>query len=942
VPDNKQNLNLPQTAFPMKADLAQREPKMLAEWEQSDLYGRIRTASIGRPRFLLHDGPPYANGAIHLGHALNKILKDIIVKSRQLDGFDAPYVPGWDGHGLPIEQQVEKKYGRPGQKLDAAAFRAACRAYANEQVNLQRADFKRLGVLGDWEHPYLTMDSRYEAHQLRVLGRIIANGHLYQGVKPVHWCFDCRSALAEAEVEYEDHTSVAIDVAFRVLDNRDLERRIGVPAGALGSTPTDIVIWTTTPWSLPANQAVALNAEFDYVLVHTPGRNLILALQLAEACLARYAALSDDAVEAELPKASFKGRLLEHLRLAHPFQAYDVPVILGDHVTADAGTGAVHTAPAHGQEDFVVARRYHLAVPNPTGNDGRFLPDTPLVGGLKLEEGGKLIVATLRANGMLIHDEPYVHSYPHCWRHHSPVVFRTTPQWFISMDRHDLRAHALRDIRDVKWTPAWGEQRISGMIADRPDWCISRQRTWGVPLALFVHKVSGELHPRTPELIEMVAERVARDGVEAWFALDPAEVLGAEADDYEKLKDVMDVWADSGVSFDFMAATRPGFGLPFDLYLEGSDQHRGWFQSSLLMSEALYERAPYRGVLTHGFTVDERGRKMSKSLGNVLLPQKVVGALGADVLRLWVAATDYANEMSVSDALINRTADAYRRMRNTVRFLLGNLAGFDPAQDLVHPARMVALDRWAVARTAQLQAEIVEAYREYAFHLVYHKIHNFCIVDLSAIYLDIVRDRLYTTPAGSPARRSAQSALYHIAQAMVRWLAPVLSFTAEEIWRQLPGTPGESVFLAQWHALPEGAAHDVDWPTFFQLKRDVSRELEKLREAQQIGAPLDAEVDVYCVPAEFERFNALGAELRFLLITSEARVHKVSAPPAAAVAATETGREGVWIAVRATSHRKCVRCWHHRAEVGTNPAHPDICDRCRGNIDGPGEERRFA
>ena len=941
MPDYKQTINLPQTGFSMKADLAQREPKMLAEWEQADLYGRIRAAAKGRPRFLLHDGPPYANGPIHLGHALNKILKDVIVKSRQLDGFDAPYVPGWDGHGLPIEQQVEKKHGRPGQKLDAAAFRAACRAFANEQVAQQRVDFKRLGVLGDWAHPYLTMDSQYEAHQIRVLGRIIANGHLYKGVKPVHWCFDCRSALAEAEVEYEDHTSAAIDVGFRVLDNRELEARLGAPAGTLGTTPTDIVIWTTTPWSLPANQAVALNADFDYVLVRTGARNLILALQLAEQCLARYGLNSEDAVEAELPKDTFKGRVLEHLRVAHPFQDYDVPVILGDHVTADAGTGAVHTAPAHGQEDFAVGRRYNLPVPNPTGNDGRFLPDTPLVGGMKLEEGGKLIVETMRANGTLIHDAAYVHSYPHCWRHHSPVVFRTTPQWFISMDQQGLREHALRDIRGVKWTPAWGEQRITGMIADRPDWCISRQRTWGVPLALFVHRTTGDLHPRTQELIAAVADRVARDGIEAWFSLEPEELLGAEAADYEKLKDVMDVWADSGVSFDFMAATRPDFTLPVDLYLEGSDQHRGWFQSSLLMSEGLYQRAPYRGVLTHGFTVDEKGRKMSKSLGNVIAPQKVVGSLGADVLRLWVAATDYANEMSMSDALLNRTADAYRRMRNTVRFLLGNLHGFDPDKDLVHPAQMVALDRWAVARTAHLQAEIVEAYREYAFHLVYHKVHNFCIVDLSAIYLDVVRDRLYTTPAGSHARRSAQTALYHIAHAMVRWLAPVLSFTAEEIWRQLPGVREESVFLAQWHALPEGAAHDVDWSAFLQLKRDVSRELEKLREAQLIGAPLDAEVDLYCAPAEFDRFNALGKELRFLLITSEARVHKVSVPPPTAVPALETGREGVWLEVRASQQPKCVRCWHHRPDVGANPAYPDACGRCAGNLEGPGEERSF-
>jgi isoleucyl-tRNA synthetase len=944
VPDEKQTkypVNLPQTGFDMKANLAQREPRMLAQWEESDLYGRIRAASKGRPRFLLHDGPPYANGAIHLGHALDKILKDVIIKSRQLDGFDAPYVPGWDCHGLPIEQQVEKKHGRPGQKLDAAAFRAACRAFATAQVALQKADFRRLGVLGDWDHPYLTMDSRYEAHQLRVLGRIIANGHIYQGVKPVHWCFDCRSALAEAEVEYEDHTSVAIDVAFRVLDNRDLEPRIGFAHGALGATPVDIVIWTTTPWSLPANQAVAVNAKFDYVLVEVSAaagrRYLVLAEPLREACLTRYGLKP---VGPDL--GPFKGQALEHLRVQHPFQAYDVPVILGDHVTADAGTGAVHTAPAHGQEDFAAARRYRLPVPNPTGNDGRFLPDTPLVGGMKLEDGGKLIVETMRSNGTLIHDETYVHSYPHCWRHHSPVVFRTTPQWFISMDQKGLRGHALRDIHGVKWTPAWGEQRLSGMVADRPDWCISRQRTWGVPLALFVHKDTGELHPRTQELLAAVADRVAKDGIEAWFALDPAQLLGEEAADYQKLKDVMDVWADSGVSFDFMAATRPGFELPMDLYLEGSDQHRGWFQSSLLISEALYQRAPYRGVLTHGFTVDEKGRKMSKSVGNVILPQPVVGSLGADVLRLWVAATDYASEMSVSEGLINRTADAYRRIRNTVRFLLGNLHGFDPLKDLVHPAAMVALDRWAVARAAQLQAEIVEAYREYAFHLVYHKVHNFCIVDLSAIYLDVVRDRLYTTSAGSHARRSAQSALYHIAHAMVRWLAPVLSFTAEEIWRQLPGAQADSVFLVEWYPLPEGAAHDIDWSAFLGLKRDVSRELEKLREAQQIGAPLDAEVDVYCVPAEFGRFNALGPELRFLLITSEARVHKISAPPPTAVPAAESAREGVWLQVLASDKPKCVRCWHHRDDVGSNPAHPEVCGRCVSNIEGPGEDRRFS
>ncbi|HTY49141.1 MAG TPA: isoleucine--tRNA ligase [Steroidobacteraceae bacterium] len=936
--DYKHTINLPMTGFAMKADLAQREPAMLERWEREGLYARIRAAGRGRPRFVLHDGPPYANGVIHLGHALNKILKDIVVKSRTLDGFDAPYVPGWDCHGLPIEQQVEKKHGRPGQKLSPSAFRAACRAFAAQQIELQRADFKRLGVFGDWEHPYITMDSRYEAQQIRALGKVIANGHLYQGVKPVHWCFDCRSALAEAEVEYEEHASEAVDVGFQVADDSDLERRIGLAAGALGDSVPEVVIWTTTPWTLPANQAVALRADLQYVLVAAriggAVRHLVLAADLLAACLARYGAASHAVV------AQFQGAALEGIRLLHPFEPRRVTVILGEHVTAESGTGAVHTAPAHGQEDFAVGRAYGLPVVNPVGNDGRYLPDTPLVGGLTLEQGSKVILDALRASGRLLHQQSYRHSYPHCWRHKSPVVFRTTPQWFISMEQNQLRAHALRDIRGVRWTPAWGEARITGMIENRPDWCISRQRTWGVPITLFVHRLTGERHPRTPELIEAVADRVDRGGIEAWFALDPAELLGAEAAEYDKLTDVMDVWADSGLSFECVGLARPELAAPVDLYLEGSDQHRGWFHSSLLMSEALYERAPYRGVLTHGFTVDEKGRKMSKSLGNVVSPQKVVGTLGADVLRLWVASSDYANELSVSDALLARTADAYRRMRNTVRFLLGNLDGFDPARDAVHPADMVALDRWALARTRELQSEIIAAYRDYAFHLVYHKVHNFCIVDLSAYYLDIVRDRLYTLPAASPARRSVQTVLHHVAHAMVRWLAPVLSFTAEEIWGHLPGAPGDSVFLATWHELPEVLAHTVDWAAFAQLRRDVLRELEKLRDAGGIGAPLDAEVDIYCVPAEFGRFNALQEELRFFLVTSAARVHEVSQPPAGAVG-VQAAREGVWLAVQPASAPKCVRCWHRLPDVGVHPGHPQLCGRCVTNITGAGETRRF-
>src|SRR3984957_16047196 len=894
--DYKHTINLPQTDFPMKADLARREPDMVQEWEERGTYAKMREVGNGRPRFVLHDGPPYANGTIHIGHALNKILKDVIVKSRSMEGFDSPYIPGWDCHGLPIELQVEKKHGRPGQKLDVAAFRAACRAYAQEQIDLQRADFKRLGVLGDWDNPYRTMDPMFEAQQIRAFGKVIRNGHLYKGVKPVHWCLDCRSALAEAEVEYEERPSPAIDVAFRVADSRALADRVGLPAARLDGEPVDLVIWTTTPWTLPANQAVALRDEFRYVLVEAEKdgeiHRLILAAELLESCLQRYG------MTAVATIAETTGAALEGLLLQHPFEDRKVPVILGDHVTLDAGTGAVHTDPGHGHEDFAVGQKYKLPVANPVGNDGRFYASPPFVAGLKVDEANPVIIELLKERGRLVHHVPFRHSYPHCWRHKSPVIFRATPQWFISMEQKGLREHALRDIKRTQWTPDWGEQRIAGMIENRPDWCISRQRTWGVPIPLFVKKETGELHPRTQELIEAAAARVEKGGIEAWFSLQPADLLGGEADDYDKVTDVMDVWADSGLSFECVGTQRPEIQAPVDLYLEGSDQHRGWFHISLLMSEALYERAPYRGVLTHGFAVDDKGRKMSKSLGNVIAPQKVIQNLGADVLRLWVAATDYANEMSVSDEILKRMADSYRRMRNTVRFLLGNLAGFDPKEHAVKPDEMLALDRWALARTRALQAEITEAYRKYTFHLIYQKVHNFCIVDLGGFYLDVIKDRLYTTGADSRARRSAQTAMYHIAESMVRWLAPILSFTAEEIWRFLPGEHSESVFLETWHTVPETPVDKIEWPALIQLRTDVVSELEKLRVAGSIGAPLDAEVDIYLAPDEFARFSALGEELRFLFITSEARVHEVATPPENAVLATNTGRAGVWLALK--------------------------------------------
>ncbi len=938
--DYKSTVNLPQTAFPMKADLAQREPKQLERWAAQDIYGTIRRAAKGRATFVLHDGPPYANGVIHLGHAVNKILKDIIVKARTVAGFDAPYVPGWDCHGLPIELAVEKKYGRPGHKLDARAFRAACREFAAKQIDSQRADFKRLGVFGDWERPYLTMDPRYEAQQIRALGKIIDNGHLYRGLKPVHWCLDCRSALAEAEVEYEDRTSTAIDVAFRCVDAADFARRSGMAPAALGATPVSLVIWTTTPWTLPANEAVALRSDLEYacVLVERNGaaEALLLADGLLATCLARYG------LEGRV-LGRFAGAALEGLKLEHPWLAKQVPVILGDHVTLEAGTGAVHTAPAHGQEDFAVGKLYGLPVVNPVGPDGRFLPGTELVASLKVDAAGPVIIARLIERGRLLHQEAHPHSYPHCWRHKTPVIFRATSQWFISMDDKGLRAGALRDIKQVKWTPEWGESRITGMIENRPDWCLSRQRTWGVPITLFTHRSSGALHPRTQELIAQVAARVEREGIDAWFALDPVELLGAEAEQYEKAVDVMDVWADSGLSFECVAALRDDFTSPVDLYLEGSDQHRGWFHSSLLMSEALYARAPYRGVLTHGFTVDEKGRKMSKSLGNGIEPQDIMKTLGADMLRLWVAATDFANEMSLSQEILKRMSDSYRRMRNTVRFLLGNLHGFEPAQALPLE-QLVELDRWALERARQLQGEIDAAYRDYQFHLIYQKVHNFCVVDLGGFYLDIIKDRLYTTPAASPARRSAQTAMWHIAEAMTRWLAPILSFTAEEIWRELPGPRPESVFLATWYQPPAAATAPaaIDWDALIALRNDVARELERLRVAGEIGAPLQAELDVYCTAEQFARLNVLGDELRFLMITSKARVHRSDAAPAGSVEATSVSGGGVWLQVGRTAAIKCVRCWHHCADVGQSAEHPELCGRCIGNITGPGETRRYA
>jgi isoleucyl-tRNA synthetase len=936
--DYKSTLNLPTTAFPMKASLAQREPEQVLRWQALGLYQKIRAASAGRPRFVLHDGPPYANGEIHIGHAVNKVLKDIIVKAKTLDGFDAPYVPGWDCHGLPIELQVEKKVGKAGVKVTPAEFRKACRDYAAAQVDSQRKDFIRLGVFGDWDHPYLTMDFQFEADIVRALGKVCAHGHLTQGVKPVYWCCDCASALAEAEVEYENKRSIAVDARFRAVDEADFLKRLHHVEGGAGEGPISVVIWTTTPWTLPANQAVALNAELDYALVQCTGEQgaerLLVAEGLLKDTLLRYGRDDYRVV------AYGKGATLEHVQLRHPFHYRQVPVILGEHVTLEAGTGCVHTAPGHGQEDFVVGQKYGLKVDNPVGDNGVFLSGTEYFAGEHVLHANSHVVEVLKEHRALVKEAALEHSYPHCWRHKTPVIFRATPQWFIAMDHNGLRTKALEEIRKVRWIPDWGQARIEAMVGGRPDWCVSRQRTWGAPIALFVHRQTGELHPRTAELIEAVAQRIEQRGIDAWFELEAVELLGEEAEHYSKIKDTLDVWFDSGVSHYAVLSRRTDLQFPADLYLEGSDQHRGWFQSSLLSSIAVHGVAPYKQVLTHGFTVDQHGNKMSKSKGNVVAPQKVFNSLGADVLRLWAAATDYSAEMRVSDEILKRVSDVYRRLRNTARYLLANLDGFDPATDLVAPEDMLELDRWAVDRAWQLQQDVIAAYDSYQFHQVYQKVHHFCSVDLGSFYLDVLKDRIYTLRTDSPARRSGQSAMYHIAQALARWLAPILSFTAEEIFQHLPGKKADSVFLAIWYEglCPAEEQREL-WDGVLAVREAVAKELEKLRVAGGIGSSLDAEVDIYCDAAWRERLQALGDELCFVLITSVARVLPLEQAGSTAVAAE---LEGVKVAVAPSGHAKCVRCWHHRADVGGHAEHPELCGRCVDNVAGGGETRRYA
>ncbi|MFJ4376241.1 isoleucine--tRNA ligase [Pseudomonas japonica] len=941
--DYKATLNLPDTAFPMKAGLPQREPQILQRWDSIGLYQKLREIGQDRPKFVLHDGPPYANGKIHIGHALNKILKDMIVRSKTLSGFDAPYVPGWDCHGLPIEHKVEVTHGK---HLTADKTRELCRAYAAEQIEGQKAEFIRLGVLGDWDNPYKTMSFANEAGEIRALAEMVKHGFVFKGLKPVNWCFDCGSALAEAEVEYADKKSQAIDVAFKAVDEARLAAAFGLSTLA---KPASIVIWTTTPWTIPANQALNIHPEFAYALVDVGDKLLILAEELVESCLKRFSL--EGSVIATAP-----GSALELINFRHPLYDRLSPVYLADYVELGAGTGVVHSAPAYGEDDFVTCKRYGMVnddILTPVQSNGVYVDSLEFFGGQFIWKANPHIVEKLTEVGALMFTETISHSYMHCWRHKTPLIYRATAQWFVGMDKQPdngdtLRERALKAIEETKFVPAWGQARLHSMIANRPDWCISRQRNWGVPIPFFLNKQTGELHPRTVELMEAVAKRVEQEGIEAWFKMDAAELLGDEAAQYDKIADTLDVWFDSGTTHWHVLRGSHSIGHETgpraDLYLEGSDQHRGWFHSSLLTGCAIDNHAPYRELLTHGFTVDENGRKMSKSLGNTIEPQKVNDTLGADILRLWVSATDYSGEMAVSEQILQRSADAYRRIRNTARFLLSNLSGFDPARDLLPADDMLALDRWAVDRTLLLQRELEEHYGEYRFWNVYSKIHNFCVQELGGFYLDIIKDRQYTTGANSVARRSCQTALYHIAEALVRWIAPILAFTADELWQYLPGERNESVMLNTWYQglseLPEGTELDrAYWDRVMAVKAAVNKELENQRSAKAIGGNLQAEVTLFADEALGNDLGKLGNELRFVLITSAASVAPFVEAPADAVV-TEVA--GLKLKVVKSGHAKCGRCWHFRADVGANPEHPEICERCVDNISGSGEVRHYA
>jgi len=946
-PESKYPVNMTDTPFPMRGDLAKREPGWVKQWQDKQIYHRIRKAARGRPTFVLHDGPPYANGDIHLGHAVNKILKDMVVKSRTMAGFDAPYVPGWDCHGMPIEIQIEKLYGK---NLPTAEVLQKARAYALEQIDRQRAGFIRLGVLGEWENPYMTMAYGNEADELRALGKLLDKGYVYRGLKPVNWCFDCGSALAEAEVEYQDKRDPAIDVGFPFAEEEKLAAAFGLPS--LPTMNGFIVIWTTTPWTIPSNQALNVNPEVTYALVQAERDGqpllLILAQDLVESCLARYKL--EGTVIATTLGAKLDGMHFKHpLHAADPFYDRLSPMYLADYVTTESGTGVVHSAPAYGLDDFISCKAHGMKddeILKPVMGDGRFASSLPLFGGLTIWEASKPICAALTAAGALFELKMFDHSYMHCWRHKTPIVYRATSQWFAGMDitpkdgGATLRETALAGIAKTQFFPDWGQARLHGMIENRPDWTLSRQRQWGVPMAFFIHKETGALHPRTPELLEQVAKLIEANGIDAWQALDPRELLGDDAEIYEKNKDTLDVWFDSGATHQTVlrGSHAQQSTFPADLYLEGSDQHRGWFHSSLLTSSMLNGTPPYKALLTHGFTVDEHGKKMSKSLGNTMAPQKISDTLGADILRLWVASTDYTGELSISEEILKRVTESYRRIRNTLRFLLANTSDFDPAQHAVPVAELLEIDRYAIASMAALQKDISAHFDRYEFHPVVSRLLNYCSEDLGGFYLDILKDRLYTTGVDSVARRSAQTALWHIANALLRVMAPVLSFTAEEAWAVFAGQQtfadsDETIFtqtLWTFPELPDAEALLAKYAALREVRADVTKQLEELRASGAIGSSLQAELTIKAAGAKHDLLASLDDDLKFVFITSQASVEQ---------AANEADEA---VQVTASEAPKCERCWHYRRDVGHNHEHTGLCGRCVSNLFGAGEARRFA
>lgn len=948
---NSYPVNLLETAFPMRGDLPKREPQWVAQWQKNKLYEAIRAAHAGQPKFILHDGPPYANGDIHIGHAVNKILKDMIVKSRWLMGFDAAYVPGWDCHGMPIEIQIEKEFGK---NLPTAEVQAKARAYAQVQIEKQKKDFERLGVLGDWNNPYLTMNYRNEADEIRALGAIWEKGYVFRGLKPVNWCFDCGSALAEAEVEYQDKTDPAVDVGFAFDDAQrgNLAKAFGI--AALPDKKGMAVIWTTTPWTLPANQALNVHPELEYALVETDQALLILAKDRVEKCLEEYG------LEGKII-ATCAGQALAGISFWHPLASLDEgyrrlsPIYPAEYVTLDTGTGLVHCSPAYGEEDFKSCKANGLVdkdILNPVMGNGVYASWLPLFANEFVWKANPKIVEALRSAGSLLKDKSYSHSYMHCWRHKTPIIYRATSQWFASMDKKpadgkvSLREAALEGINNTQFYPAWGKQRLHSMIANRPDWTLSRQRQWGVPMAFFVHKETGEPHPRTAELLEAIAKRVEQGGIEAWQKLDPAELLGEEAALYEKNRDTLDVWFDSGTTHWHVIRGshrnelyRPEAELPegrlADLYLEGSDQHRGWFHSSLLTGAMLDGKPPYKALLTHGFTVDGQGRKMSKSVGNVIAPQQVADKLGAEIIRLWVASTDYSGEMTISDEILKRVVESYRRMRNTLRFLLANLADFDPTQHSMPSAEWLEIDRYAVALANQLQEEVRTHYQAYEFQPAVARMLTFCSEDLGGFYLDILKDRLYTSAPNSKERRAAQNALFHITRNLLKWLAPFLSFTAEEAWASFPhGSANqgkESIFIEEFGAFPEiadAAELLAKWDRIREIRSEVTKAIEIEREAGHVGSSLQAELTIKVDDVDFAILHSLEDDLRFVTITSSANI--------------ELSKAGLEVLVRASQYKKCGRCWHHTADVGADPAHPELCGRCVSNLFGAGEQRAFA